>query len=60
MRELFLEDSEIRIIINLLPDSPVPEGLDPTFYRTLTYEGDTKLQAQFDDLKEKMTDLLID
>jgi hypothetical protein len=25
------------------PDRPVHKGLDPTFYHTLTYEGDTEL-----------------
>ena len=55
MIELFLEDSEVRIILNLLPKGPVPEGLDPTFYHTLTHDGDVKLQAQFDQLREKLT-----
>ena len=46
MRELFLDDSEIRLILNFLPksDKPVPKGLDPTFYWTLSYEGDLAIQ----------------
>jgi hypothetical protein len=54
MKELFLEDSEIRIILNLLPKGPVSEGLDATFYHTLNYEKEVGLQVQFDELREKL------
>jgi len=54
MRELFLDNEEIRIILNLLPKGDVPNGLDPTFYHTLTYEGDMALQVKFDALREKL------
>jgi len=33
---------------NLLqPDKPVHKGLDPTFYHTLTYEGDVELLEKY-------------
>jgi hypothetical protein len=50
-----LTDSEIRIILNLLPEGDVPKGLDPTFYHTLTYEGDARLQVAADYLRDKLT-----
>ena len=54
MKELFLDDREINIILNLLPKGNIPKGLDPTFYHTLTYDGDKKLQAQVDKLRDKL------
>lgn len=56
MRELFLEEDEIRLILNLLPKGLVPRGLDATFYHTLTYDGDVKLQQTADSLREKLED----
>jgi hypothetical protein len=55
-RELFLDSIEINLILNLLPKSPVPKGLDPTFYHTLTYEGDVRIQEIADGLREKLED----
>jgi hypothetical protein len=57
MRKLCLEDTEVRIILNLLPKGDVPEGLDPTFYHTLSYDGDMKLQKAVDKLREKLENL---
>ena len=54
MRELFLEDDEINLILNFLPDGNPPKGLDPMFYHTLTYEGDVKIQERADQLREKL------
>jgi len=56
MRELFLEDNEIQLILNLLPSGDIPKGLDPTFYHTLSYEGDVKLQVLVDELRNKLED----
>lgn len=38
----------INLSVTLLhPDKPLHKGLDPTFYHTLSYEGDKKLIEQF-------------
>lgn len=54
MIELFLDDEEISLILNLLPKGQVHKGLDPTFYHTLTYEGDVSIQKTVDGLREKL------
>lgn len=56
MIEIFLEDDEANLIYSLLNElrKPVPENLCPTFYRTLTYDGDVKLKERADDLAEKL------
>lgn len=54
MRELFLEEDEIALVLNLLPKEEVPKGLDPTFYHTLLYGGDVELQKTADGLREKL------
>ena len=56
MREVFLDESEIRLILNLLPSGDVPKDLPPMFYKTLTYEGDCKIKAIADHLMEKLKD----
>ena len=57
MKKIFLDDTEIQLILNFLPKAgdEVPEGLCPTFYHTLTYEGDLKIQRAVNDLIEKIT-----
>ena len=57
MREIFLEDDEIRLILSFLPRSEdtVPEGLDPTFYHTLNYDKEVKLYARINDVRDKLT-----
>lgn len=54
MKEVFLEDDEITLILNLLPKGDVPKGLDPTFYHTLTYDGDLAVQKTADSLRERL------
>lgn len=55
-KEVFLDSDEIGLILNMIrPVQDVPEGLDPTFYRTLSYEGDLKIKAIADGLEEKIT-----
>ena len=56
MIEMFLEDVEAELIYSLLNElrKPVPKNLCPTFYRTLTYEGDVKLKERGDALAEKL------
>ena len=58
MRELFLDEQEIRLILNFLPKagSEVPKDLDPTFYHTLTYDGDIRVQKDVNALIEKLTE----
>lgn len=55
-REIRLEERQIKILLNLIPSGSVPEGLDPTFYHTLTYDGDAKLQKDFDAIRELLED----
>jgi hypothetical protein len=47
-----LTKEQIQLIKNFLPDegAEVPPGLDPTFYHTLTYEGDCEVQKQVNEL----------
>lgn len=56
MMEIFLEEDEANLICRLLAEirKPVPKGLHPTFYRTLTYDGDVKLKERADNLAEKL------
>lgn len=55
MREIFLEDDEINLILALLPnEKEVPKGLDPTFYRTLRYEDEVILNDRFQELRAKL------
>jgi len=51
-----LDDYEKRLILNLIEElrKPVPKNLCPTFYNTLTYEGDCKIKQKADKLAEKL------
>ena len=48
-----LEDS-IRFLLSFAP-TDCPSGLDPTFYHTLSYEGDKALQDRIDNIKSLLT-----
>ena len=39
--------ADLRLLLSFAPED-CPEGLDPTFYHTLTYEGDRALQDRVD------------
>ena len=41
---------DIKLLLSLVPDwvKIVPKGLEPTFYGTLTYEGDMKVKKRID------------
>ena len=56
MIELFLDNDEVALILNLLPKGDIPKGLDPTFYCTLTYDGDKALQVVAESIREKLGD----
>jgi hypothetical protein len=44
----------VNVASNLLrPDKPVHKHLDPTFYHTLTYEGDMALIEQLENIINK-------
>ncbi len=51
-----LTDADKRLLLNVLESirEPVPKNLCPTFYRTLTYEGDLKLKEHADNLADKL------
>lgn len=36
----------LRVLSNFISPEPVPEGLDPTFYHTLTYAGDVEIHSK--------------
>ena len=40
---------DLRLLLSFAPKG-CPEGLDPTFYHTLTYKGDKKIQDRIDAL----------
>lgn len=54
MPEILLDNKEIILILNFLPKGAVPKGLDPTFYHTLTYDGDLETQKIADELRDKL------
>ena len=58
MKTLILNDEEISCLLNFLPEEEeVPEGLDPTFYHTLNYEGDVALQDTANSIRDKIEQL---
>ena len=54
--EVFLEDSEVNLIENLLSSlrEDIPKGLPPMFYHTLRYDDEVKLKSMADALAEKL------
>ena len=51
-----LTEADKKLLTNVLKVSrePVPKNLCPTFYRTLSYEGDLKLKKRADNLADKL------
>lgn len=49
------EESDIGFLLSFVPDWAliVPEGLDPTFYGTLSYEGDLVVKERVDKIRTK-------
>lgn len=41
----------------LQPQKPVVDNIDPTFYHTLTAEGDRKLIKQFEEARDFLKDM---
>jgi len=61
MIELFLDEVEIRLILNFLPNEQrVWRGLDPTFYHSGSYDGDVKIHEAVSDLRIKLVDIMED
>jgi hypothetical protein len=46
---------DLKILLSFSPQGEVPKGLDPTFYHTLTYDGDCKLQAKVDRVRAMLS-----
>lgn len=47
---------DIKFLLSLVPEwakKEVPEGLDPTFYGTLTEEGDNEIKKRIDEITTK-------
>lgn len=45
-----------KIGLSFAPKGPVPAGLAPMFYHTLSYEADAKLQAVIDEARRYLAD----
>lgn len=56
MKTIALDENEVFLIIMQLADLTnfVPDGLDPTFYKTGSYEGDSKLKSMADAIINKL------
>ena len=50
-----VHEVDIKLLLSFAPSGEVPKGLDPTFYHTLTYDGDHKLQQRIDEIKAMIT-----
>lgn len=46
-----VKDEDVRLMLSFAPSGAVPEGLDPTFYHTLTYAGDFELQEKINRIR---------
>lgn len=51
--------SELLLLFSFIPEwaRVVPRGLDPTFYGTLSYEGDLAVKSQVDALADRLNEL---
>jgi len=47
--------ADIKFLMSFVPEwaKEVPRGLDPTFYGTLSYDGDMKVKKRVDELSKK-------
>jgi len=50
--------SDIELLLHLVPEwvKRVPKGLDPTFYGTLTYNGDLAVNERYNRLVELVSE----
>lgn len=44
-------EKHLTLALSFCPKGPVPKGLGPTFYHTLNYEDECKLQAKIDEAR---------
>lgn len=47
-------EADIKFLLSFAPDEP-PPGLDPTFYHTLTHDGDMELSERIKDIRLRNT-----
>ena len=49
------EYDDMQFLLSLLPDwtKEVPKGLDPTFYGTLSYEGDKLVKIRIENIMKR-------
>lgn len=45
---------DLQLLLSFAPKD-APKGLDPTFYHTLSYDGDVKLQQGIERIKAKLS-----
>lgn len=45
---------DIKFLLSFAPKNEPPEGLDPTFYNTLTYKGDLSLWERIENIRESI------
>lgn len=50
------DQDDIKFLLSLVPDwaKIVPEGLEPTMYGTLTYEGDLEVKKRVDKIRQRL------
>ncbi len=46
----------LELALSFAPKGPVPPGLDPTFYHTLNYEEECKLQTRIDEARAALAE----
>jgi len=53
--EAAIEYDDMQYMYSLLPDwtKEVPKGLDPTFYGTLSYEGDKLVKIRIENIMKR-------
>jgi hypothetical protein len=60
VEDLRTENQYLRTIakigLSFAPKGPVPAGLAPMFYHTLSYDADAKLQATIDEARKYLAD----
>ena len=44
------QEADIKFLLSFAPDEPSP-GLDPTFYHTLTHDGDMELSERIKNIR---------
>lgn len=52
--KVILPVDDLELLLSFAPELGYREGLDPTFYHTLSYDGDSKLQEKVNRIKSML------